>query len=133
MFLFPAFVLIFFMLAAIAADLSLLFLAERDAADAAISAASAGATALDEETFRSSGTVTLDADEARRRAGEAFDADRINRTLLEPNARIVVVGPNISVSVRGRARPIFVSMFRIPNDLFVVESTATANPEGPPA
>lgn len=131
LFLYPAFIVIFLMMAALVVDLTVVFLAERDAADAAISAASAGATAVDEGRFRSDGTVTLDAGVAAQRAEAAFAADSAHRSLVDPSVEVAIVGPNVTVTVRGTARPVFL---RAAGSLavFDVDATATANPEGPP-
>lgn len=96
--LMPAGVLVVLLLGAIAFDLSLVFLRQRQASSLAVDVANDIATAaLDEPAFRASGTYRLDPKEATRLGREAALASHLAPELVDVD--ITVVG-DAAVEVR---------------------------------
>jgi hypothetical protein len=85
----PAAVLVLMVLGAIAVDLSLAFIAQRELADATAAAANDAAGAIDLSVFRGSGELRVDERQARRAAQEAYDA-RAAGYLREPTIDVEV-------------------------------------------
>lgn len=124
--LMPAGVLVVLLLGAIAFDLSLVFLRQRQASSLAVDVANDLATwAFDEDAFRADGRFQLDADRA----------DDLGRTLVEASdlgehvidVEVVVVGPD-AVEVRVVVQVDYVFAKAIPgaSDGTTVEAAATA-------
>jgi hypothetical protein len=98
-------------------------------AAAADAAAVAGASALDEAAYRSSGAVRLVPSDARRRA-QASLADQLDRRALR-DARVEATEEEVSVVVGGT---VDFSLLQIasPGDEFAITVRATARPQASP-
>jgi len=129
--LMPAGILIVILLGAIAFDLSLLFLRQRQAASVAADVANDLATeALDEARFRSTGEFRLDDERARRLAAALLQESDVGGELVDADVTIVddpTTGDD-AVEVRVVVRVDYVFARAIPGaaDGTDVEAVATA-------
>ena len=110
--LMPAAVLVFLVLGAIAVDFAVVFLAEREVANAAASAANdAAAQAVDRDAFYATATLRLDgtvaAGVAARSVGAAWLDDHLERIVTTTG--VAAGGPEVTVTVRARVRYLFAS------------------------
>jgi Flp pilus assembly protein TadG len=121
--------LMLFLLGGISLDLWRAFSERRSLAATADAAAVAGASALDETAYRSSGAVRLMPADARRRA-QASLADQLDRRALR-DARVEATEEEVTVVVGGAVE---FSLLQIvaPGDEFAVRARATARPQASP-
>jgi Flp pilus assembly protein TadG len=121
--------LMLFLLGGVSLDLWRAFSERRSLAAAADAAAVAGASALDEAAYRSSGAVRLVPSDARRRA-QASLADQLDRRALR-DARVEATEEEVSVVVGGT---VDFSLLQIaaPGDEFAITVRATARPQASP-
>jgi hypothetical protein len=125
----PAGVLIVFVLAGMAVDLSAVHLAQRELLDAAASAANDGAGAgIDTAALRMSGVVRLDPDRVRAAATRSLAAQRV-RGLLPAETEVAVDPVTASVTVRAARRTSRVFAPALPgaDRSTVVRATASAS------
>jgi Flp pilus assembly protein TadG len=124
--LMPAGVLVVLLLGAIAFDLSVVFLRQRQASSLAVDVANDLATAaLDESAFRSDGTYQLDPDRADQLAESIVGASDLHREVVD--VEVNVLTPD-SVEVRLVIAVDYVFAKAIPgaSDGTTVEASATA-------
>ena len=124
--LMPAAILVVFLLAAIAFDLSLLFLRQRQASSVAVDVANdLASAAFDEDSFRSTGEFELDPDRADE-LGRAFVGASDLGGEVE-RVQVQVIGPD-RVEVRLTVRVDYVFADAIPGaaDGSTVTAAATA-------
>ena len=121
--------LMLFLLGGISLDLWRAFSERRSLAATADAAAVAGASALDEPAYRSSGAVRLAPADARRRA-QASLADQLDRRALR-DARVEATEEEVTVVVGGS---VDFSLLQIaaPGDQFAITVRATARPQASP-
>ncbi|HKF90068.1 MAG TPA: pilus assembly protein TadG-related protein [Acidimicrobiia bacterium] len=121
--------LMLFLLGGISLDLWRAFSERRSLAAAADAAAVAGASALDEAAYRSSGAVRLVPADAQRRA-QASLADQLDRRALR-DARVEATEDTVMVTVGGS---VDFSLLQVvaPGDEFVITVHATARPQASP-
>ena len=118
--------LMLFLLGGISLDLWRAFSERRSMAAAADAAAVAGASALDEAAYRSSGVVRLVPADAQRRARASL-ADQLDRRALR-DARIEASEDTVMVTVGGS---VDFSLLQVvaPGDEFAITVHATARPQ----
>ena len=102
----PAGLLVLLVLAAIAVDGAVVFLAQRELAGAAAAAANDAATGVDEGAFYA-GEVALDGGRAAETAVQAVAARRPHGVDVVGSPDVVVAGTTVTVVVAGRVRPPF--------------------------
>jgi Flp pilus assembly protein TadG len=121
--------LMLFLLGGISLDLWRAFSERRSLAATADAAAVAGASALDEAAYRSSGAVRLVPADAQRRARASL-ADQLDRRALR-DARIEATEDEVMVTVGGS---VDFSLLQIvaPGDEFAITVHATARPQASP-
>lgn len=121
--------LMLFLLGGISLDLWRAFSERRSLAATADAAAVAGASALDEAAYRSSGAVRLAPADARRRA-QASLADQLDRRALR-ETRVEATEEEVTVVVGGS---VDFSLLQIaaPGDQFAITVRATARPQASP-
>jgi Flp pilus assembly protein TadG len=121
--------LMLFLLGGISLDLWRAFSERRSLAASADAAAVAGASALDEAAYRSTGAVRLVPADARRRARASL-ADQLDRRALR-DARIEATDDEVMVTVGGS---VDFSLLQIvaPGDEFAITVHATARPQASP-
>jgi Flp pilus assembly protein TadG len=121
--------LMLFLLGGISLDLWRAFSERRSLAATADAAAVAGASALDEAAYRSSGVVRLVPADAQRRARASL-ADQLDRRALR-DARIEASEDTVMVTVGGS---VDFSLLQIvaPGDEFAITVHATARPQASP-
>jgi hypothetical protein len=128
--LMPAGVLVVLLLGAIAFDLSLVFLRQRQASSVAIDVANDVATAaLDEASFRSGGTFRLDPDRAEALGVQLVDASDLGPIVEE--VEVLVAGAD-EVTVRIVVQVDYVFARAVPGasdgTSVMAEATAVAAP-----
>jgi Flp pilus assembly protein TadG len=118
--------LMLFLLGGISLDLWRAFSERRSLAATADAAAVAGASALDEAAYRSSGAVRLAPADAQRRARASL-AEQLDRRALR-DARIEATEDTVMVTVGGS---VDFSLLQIvaPGDEFAITVHATARPQ----
>jgi Flp pilus assembly protein TadG len=118
-----------FLLGGISLDLWRAFSERRSLAATADAAAVAGASALDEAAYRSSGVVRLVPADAQRRAQSSL-ADQLDRRALR-DARVEATEEAVMVTVDGS---VDFSLLQIvaPGDEFDITVRATARPQASP-
>ncbi|HEY3097242.1 MAG TPA: pilus assembly protein TadG-related protein [Acidimicrobiia bacterium] len=118
-----------FLLGGVSLDLWRAFSERRSLAATADAAAVAGASALDEAAYRSSGLVRLVPADAQRRA-QASLAEQLDRRALR-DARVVATEAEVRVTVGGA---VDFSLLQIvaPGDEFDITVHATARPQASP-
>lgn len=121
--------LMLFLLGGISLDLWRAFSERRSLAASADAAAVAGASALDEAAYRSSGSVRLVPADARRRA-QASLAGQLDRRALR-DARIEATEEEVTVVVGG-AVDFSLLQIAAPGDEFAITVRATARPQASP-
>jgi Flp pilus assembly protein TadG len=121
--------LMLFLLGGISLDLWRAFSERRSLAATADAAAVAGASALDEAAYRSSGAVRLVPADAQRRARASL-ADQLDRRALR-DARIEATEDTVRVTVGGS---VDFSLLQIvaPGEEFAITVHATARPQASP-
>jgi Flp pilus assembly protein TadG len=121
--------LMLFLLGGISLDLWRAFSERRALAATADAAAIAGASALDEAAYRSSGAVRLAPADAQRRARASL-AEQLDRRALR-DARIEATEDTVMVTVGGS---VDFSLLQIvaPGDEFAITVHATARPQASP-
>ena len=121
--------LMLFLLGGISLDLWRAFSERRSLAASADAAAVAGASALDEAAYRSTGAVRLVPADAQRRARASL-ADQLDRRALR-DARIEATDDEVMVTVGGS---VDFSLLQIvaPGDEFAITVHATARPQASP-
>ena len=121
--------LMLFLLGGISLDLWRAFSERRSLAASADAAAVAGASALDEAAYRSTGAVRLVPEDAQRRAHASL-ADQLDRRALR-DARVEATEDTVMVSVAGS---VDFSLLQIvaPGDEFAITVHATARPQASP-
>jgi Flp pilus assembly protein TadG len=121
--------LMLFLLGGISLDLWRAFSERRSLSATADAAAVAGASALDEAAYRSSGAVRLVPADAQRRARASL-ADQLDRRALR-DARIEATEDTVRVTVGGS---VDFSLLQIvaPGDEFAITVHATARPQASP-
>ena len=121
--------LMLFLLGGISLDLWRAFSERRSLAATADAAAVAGASALDEAAYRSSGAVRLVPADAQRRARASL-ADQLDRRALR-DARVEATEDTVMVTVGGS---VDFSLLQIvaPGDAFAITVHATARPQASP-
>jgi Flp pilus assembly protein TadG len=121
--------LMLFLLGGISLDLWRAFSERRSLAATADAAAVAGASALDEAAYRTSGAVRLDPGDAQRRA-QASLAEQLDRRALR-DARVIASEGEVTVTVGGS---VDFSLLQIvaPGDEFDITVRATARPQASP-
>ena len=121
--------LMLFLLGGISLDLWRAFSERRSLAASADAAAVAGASALDEAAYRSTGAVRLVPEDAQRRAHASL-ADQLDRRALR-DARVDATEDTVMVSVAGS---VDFSLLQIvaPGDEFAITVHATARPQASP-
>lgn len=129
--LMPAAVLVLVAMAGVTVDAALVFLADRQLADAAAAAANdAVAAALDDAAFYEAGELRVDPDEARRVVAEAVAAR--SAAWLEPVQVVrveVTAGPAVTVELAGQVRRLFGSAMPGVSERVAVGAAATATLE----
>jgi Flp pilus assembly protein TadG len=118
-----------FLLGGISLDLWRAFSERRSLAATADAAAVAGASALDEAAYRSSGVVRLVPPDARRRA-QASLAEQLDRRALR-DARVVATEAEVRVTVGGSVDFSLLQLVA-PGDDFDITVHATARPQASP-
>jgi len=121
--------LMLFLLGGISLDLWRAFSERRSLAASADAAAVAGASALDEAAYRSSGSVRLVPADARRRARASL-AGQLDRRALR-DARIEATEEEVTVVVGG-AVDFSLLQIAAPGDEFAITVRATARPQASP-
>jgi Flp pilus assembly protein TadG len=121
--------LMLFLLGGISLDLWRAFSERRSLAASADAAAVAGASALDEAAYRSTGAVRLVPADAQRRARASL-ADQLDRRALR-DARVEATEDTVMVTVGGS---VDFSLLQIvaPGDEFAITVRATARPQASP-
>jgi Flp pilus assembly protein TadG len=121
--------LMLFLLGGISLDLWRAFSERRSLAASADAAAVAGASALDEAAYRSSGAVRLVPADAQRRARASLE-DQLDRRALR-DARVEATEDTVMVTVDGS---VDFSLLQIvaPGDEFEITVHATACPQASP-
>jgi Flp pilus assembly protein TadG len=121
--------LMLFLLGGISLDLWRAFSERRSLAASADAAGVAGASALDEAAYRSTGAVRLVPADAQRRARASL-ADQLDRRALR-DARVEATEDTVIVTVRGS---VDFSLLQIvaPGDEFAITVHATARPQASP-
>jgi Flp pilus assembly protein TadG len=121
--------LMLFLLGGVSLDLWRAFSERRSLAATADAAAVAGASALDEPAYRSSGVVRLLPADAERRA-QASLAEQLDRRALR-DARVAATADEVTVTVGGS---VDFSLLQIvaPGDEFAITVRATARPQASP-
>ena len=121
--------LMLFLLGGISLDLWRAFSERRSLAASADAAAVAGASALDEAAYRSTGAVRLVPADAQRRARSSL-ADQLDRRALR-DARVEATEDTVIVTVGGS---VDFSLLQIvaPGDEFAITVHATARPQASP-
>ena len=121
--------LMLFLLGGISLDLWRAFSERRSLAASADAAAVAGASALDEAAYRSTGAVRLVPADAQRRARASL-ADQLDRRALR-DARVEANEDTVIVTVDGS---VDFSLLQIvaPGDEFAITVHATARPQASP-
>jgi Flp pilus assembly protein TadG len=121
--------LMLFLLGGISLDLWRAFSERRSLAASADAAAVAGASALDEAAYRSTGAVRLVPADAQRRARASL-VDQLDRRALR-DARIEATEDTVIVTVGGS---VDFSLLQIvaPGDEFAITVHATARPQASP-
>jgi Flp pilus assembly protein TadG len=121
--------LMLFLLGGISLDLWRAFSERRSLAASADAAAVAGASALDEAAYRSTGAVRLVPADAQRRARASL-ADQLDRRALR-DARVEATEDTVIVTVDGS---VDFSLLQIvaPGDEFAITVHATARPQASP-
>jgi Flp pilus assembly protein TadG len=121
--------LMLFLIGGISLDLWRAFSERRSLAATADAAAVAGASALDEAAYRSTGAVRLVPADAQRRARASL-ADQLDRRALR-DARIEATEDAVMVTVGGS---VDFSLLQIvaPGDEFAITVHATARPQASP-
>jgi Flp pilus assembly protein TadG len=121
--------LMLFLLGGISLDLWRAFSERRSLAASADAAAVAGASALDEAAYRSTGAVRLVPADAQRRARASL-ADQLDRRALR-DARVDATEDTVIVTVGGS---VDFSLLQIvaPGDEFAITVHATARPQASP-
>ena len=121
--------LMLFLLGGISLDLWRAFSERRSLAASADAAAVAGASALDEAAYRSTGAVRLVPADAQRRARASL-ADQLDRRALR-DARVEANEDTVIVTVGGS---VDFSLLQIvaPGDEFAITVHATARPQASP-
>jgi Flp pilus assembly protein TadG len=121
--------LMLFLLGGVSLDLWRAFSERRSLAATADAAAVAGASALDESAYRSSGVVRLLPADAQRRA-QASLAEQLDRRSLR-DARVAATEAEVTVTVGGE---VDFSLLQIvaPGDEFSITVRATARPQASP-
>lgn len=127
----PAGILVLLLLAAIAIDGAVVWLAQRDLANRAAAVATdiAGA-AVDDPTFYGDGDVRLRADAAATYADLVFSADRLPAGYEGWDAEVVVAGRAVSVDARAEVRYVFASAIPGLARTAEVRARATAEAQG---
>jgi hypothetical protein len=124
--LMPAGVLIVLMLAAIAVDLSLVFLRQRQASALAADIANDLATAaLDVEGLRQGGTFELDPTRARRLGEELAESSDLADELVGVDVT-VIDATTVTVTIRAAVDYLYTSIIPGASDSTEVQATATA-------
>jgi hypothetical protein len=121
--------LMLFLLGGVSLDLWRAFSERRSLAATADAAAVAGASALDEPAYRSSGVVRLLPADAERRARASL-AEQLDRRSLR-DARVAATEAEVTVTVGGA---VDFSLLQIvaPGDEFAITVRATARPQASP-
>jgi Flp pilus assembly protein TadG len=121
--------LMLFLLGGVSLDLWRAFSERRSLAATADAAAVAGASALDEPAYRSSGVVRLLPGDAERRARASL-AEQLDRRSLR-DARVAATEAEVTVTVGGA---VDFSLLQIvaPGDEFAITVRATARPQASP-
>jgi Flp pilus assembly protein TadG len=121
--------LMLFLLGGISLDLWRAFSERRTLAATADAAAVAGASALDEAAYRSTGVVRLVPSDAQRRARASL-ADQLDRRALR-DSRVEATEDTVMVTVGGS---VDFSLLQIvsPGDKFAITVHATARPQASP-
>jgi Flp pilus assembly protein TadG len=121
--------LMLFLLGGMSLDLWRAFSERRSLAASADAAAVAGASALDEAAYRSTGAVRLVPADAQRRARASL-ADQLDRRALR-DARVEATEDTVMVTVGGS---VDFSLLQIvaPGDQFAITVHATARPQASP-
>jgi Flp pilus assembly protein TadG len=121
--------LMLFLLGGVSLDLWRAFSERRSLAATADAAAVAGASALDEPAYRSSGVVRLLPADAERRA-QASLAEQLDRRALR-DARVAATADEVTVTVGGS---VDFSLLQIvaSGDEFAITVRATARPQASP-
>ena len=124
----PAAVLILIVLASIAVDSAVVFLGQRELANAAAAAARDATTAVSDPRFYGSGAVVLDPGRADRVARAAIAARDMRGVTLSEPVSVTVEGRQVCVSLTGRVERIVARSFPgVPGTVTVhARSTATA-------
>jgi Flp pilus assembly protein TadG len=124
--LMPAGVLVVLLLGAIAFDLSLVFLRQRQASSLAVDVANDLATAaLDEDAFRADGRFQLDADRAEELGRTLVESSDLGEGVVD--VEVVVVGPDaVEVRVVVHVEYVFAKAIPGASDGTTVEAAATA-------
>jgi hypothetical protein len=124
--LMPAGVLVTLLLGAIAFDLSVVFLRQRQASSLAVDLANDLATAsLDEASFRADGEFRLDPERAEDLAVAMVDASELRDELVSYEVE-VLDDVTVRVQVVLRAEYVFAKAIPGPSDGTTVEASATA-------
>jgi Flp pilus assembly protein TadG len=121
--------LMLFLLGGVSLDLWRAFSERRSLAATADAAAVAGASALDESAYRSSGVVRLLPADAERRA-QASLAEQLDRRALR-DARVAVTAEAVTVTVGGSVDFTLLQIVA-PGDEFAITVRATARPQASP-
>jgi Flp pilus assembly protein TadG len=121
--------LMLFLLGGVSLDLWRAFSERRSLAATADAAAVAGASALDESAYRSSGTVRLLPADAERRA-QASLAEQLDRRALR-DARVAATADEVTVTVGGSVDFTLLQIVA-PGDEFAITVRATARPQASP-
>jgi Flp pilus assembly protein TadG len=118
-----------FLLGGVGLDLWRAFSERRSLAATADAAAVAGASALDQAAYRSSGAVRLVPADAERRARASL-AEQLDRRALR-DARVIATDSEVNVAVGGE---VDFSLLQIvaPGDEFAITVRATARPQASP-
>jgi Flp pilus assembly protein TadG len=121
--------LMLFLLGGVSLDLWRAFSERRSLAATADAAAVAGASALDESAYRSSGVVRLLPADAERRA-QASLAEQLDRRALR-DARVAATADEVTVTVGGSVDFTLLQIVA-PGDEFAITVRATARPQASP-
>jgi hypothetical protein len=128
----PAGILVLLLLAAIAIDGAVVWLAQRDLSNrtAGVAADLAGA-AVDDVAFYDTGDVRLRADVAETYTALVFDPERLPQGYASWSAEVVVIGRTVTIAARAEVRYIFAAAIPGLDRTVEVGTRATAEARSP--
>ncbi len=127
--LIPVLVLVIVLAAGLVVDSAVAFSAKRDLVEAASAASNDAANALQDDPLYASGSIDLDSEKVQRMAAAAVDVrvDGVEDIRVKAATVSIVRGrPVVTVTVTGRARPIFGVLPGVDSFELVATASSTA-------